>query len=97
MIAESKYTLLPYKLERYENATSGILLESIFLKSIPIAPKWLLENNNISGIGYDNLDDLPKSINELNNVTREYTFDIEDYRKDNIEKKLIRAIEEYVL
>ncbi len=94
MIAESKYTLLPYKIERYENATSGILLESLFLKSIPIAPKWLLENNNIMGIGYDTLNSLPKSMSELNNLISEQTFDIEDYKKENIEKKLIYAIEE---
>ncbi len=97
MIAESKYTLLPYKIERYENATSGILLESLFLKSIPIAPKWLLENNNITGIAYDKLNSLPRSMSELNNLVREQTFDIEDYKKENVEKKLMHAIEEYVL
>ncbi|WP_026523797.1 hypothetical protein [Butyrivibrio sp. MB2005] len=95
-IAESKYTLLPYKKERYENATSGILLECIFLNSIPIAPDWLLSNNKISGIGYSRISELPTSVEGLNKLAENYHTDLDAYRKENIQDRLIKTIEEYV-
>ena len=97
LIAESKYVILPYKLERYENATSGILLESLFLRSVPIAPKWLLENNKIAGIGYDKLEDLPSGIEAFDMLSKEIDFNIDEYRVETISDKLNVAIQEYVL
>ncbi|WP_026659361.1 hypothetical protein [Butyrivibrio sp. AC2005] len=96
LIAESKYTLLPYKKERYENATSGILLESIFLNSIPIAPEWLLSNNKISGIGYSSISELPITMEGLNKLAENYNPDVEAFRKENIQDRLVKAIEVYI-
>ena len=42
----------------YEGRTSGVLLESIFVGTIPIAPKRLLEENEVRGIGYETLDEI---------------------------------------
>lgn len=59
-IAESKYVVLPYDMKLYDERTSGILLETIFLHSVPIAPKKLLEYNGINGLGYEDIFDIPK-------------------------------------
>lgn len=96
LIAESKYVLLPYKKERYENATSGILLESIFLDSIPVAPEWLLSNNRISGIGYKSINDLPTTMEGLHKLAINHKGDVEAFRKENVQERLKNAIEEYV-
>lgn len=64
MIANTKYVVLPYDMNLYDERTSGILLETIFLHSVPIAPKELLEYNGIKGIGYDKIDDIPKLLGD---------------------------------
>lgn len=58
LIAESKYVALPYDMKLYDERTSGILLESVFLRSIPVAPQKLLQYNLIYGLGYDKLQEL---------------------------------------
>ena len=57
-IATAKYCILPYDMDQYQSRTSGVLLESIYMGSIPIAPKQLLESNNLPGVGYHILNDL---------------------------------------
>lgn len=60
-LAGAKYSILPYDMKVYEGRTSGVLLESIFVGTIPIAPKKLLEENEVRGIGYDTLQELLES------------------------------------
>lgn len=60
-LAGAKYSILPYDMKVYEGRTSGVLLESIFVGTIPIAPKRLLEENEVRGIGYDTLQELFES------------------------------------
>ena len=57
-LAGAKYSILPYDMKVYEGRTSGVLLESIFVGTIPIAPKRLLEENEVRGIGYETLDEI---------------------------------------
>lgn len=59
-LGEAKYSILPYDMEQYISRSSGVLLESIYVGSIPIAPKLLLEQNGIAGYGYDELEDLKR-------------------------------------
>ena len=59
-LGETKYSILPYNMQQYIDRTSGVLLESIYVGSIPIAPKKLLEQNDIQGFGYEDLLDLKK-------------------------------------
>lgn len=58
LIATSKYSILPYDMEQYVNRTSGVLLESIYVGSIPIAPALLLKQNHIEGIEYEDISQL---------------------------------------
>lgn len=60
-LAGAKYSILPYDMNVYEGRTSGVLLESIFVGTIPIAPKKLLEENEVRGIRYDTLQELLES------------------------------------
>lgn len=57
-LGKAKYSILPYDMKQYVSRTSGVLLESIYVGSIPIAPKLLLEQNGIVGYGYDELEEL---------------------------------------
>lgn len=62
LIGSAKYTILPYNMQQYKERTSGVLYETVFLNSIPIAPKALLAYNLISGVAYDSWEDLKKQI-----------------------------------
>ena len=69
LIAKSKYVVLPYDMSLYDERTSGILLETVFLHSVPIAPQKLLEYNNINGLGYEKIEDIPELMSdELENT-----------------------------
>lgn len=57
-LAEAKYAILPYDTKLYKDRTSGVLLESLFVGTIPIAPDSILEANQIPGIGYKTLDEI---------------------------------------
>ena len=57
-LGRAKYSILPYDMEQYISRTSGVLLESIYVGSTPIAPRLLLEQNGIAGYGYERMEDL---------------------------------------
>lgn len=59
LLAESKYAILPYDMIQYKRRSSGILTECAFVGTIPVAPGELLSENGISGIGYQELSELP--------------------------------------
>lgn len=73
LMAESKYMLLPYYEEAYQNKTSGVLQECVFLKVIPITHKNILAFNQIEGIGYED-------INEIANIDF-YKVDAQRYQE----------------
>lgn len=70
-LAGAKYSILPYDMKVYEGRTSGVLLESIFVGTIPIAPKRLLEENGIPGIGYESLEEISNRIYMQESVAEE--------------------------
>jgi hypothetical protein len=59
-LANAKYSIMPYKVNMYCQRTSGVLLESVFLNTIPICHHSLLDFNNINGIPYSQFEDLKK-------------------------------------
>lgn len=58
LLAESRFTIIPYSAQVYFKRTSGVLQEAIFMKTVPIAPDILLKYNHCLGIGYYNYSDL---------------------------------------
>lgn len=91
-LAEAKYSILPYDIEQYGCRTSGVLLESLFLNTIPVAPKELLRENDIEGIGYESLTELSDSAwVEKNKQKTEINLNIH-FDKSNIKHRLISFI-----
>lgn len=79
LLGTSRYSILPYDMNQYVNRTSGVLLESIYVGCIPIAPKELLEQNTLPGCGYENIRDilheemgLTFDINKLSGIVEKY-------------------------
>ena len=91
ILSEAKYSVLPYDMEQYNCRTSGVLQESIFFKTIPIAPVELLEQNGIQGIGYEKISVLGEKWSELSAV-KIANNDIIGYNKKNIQKNLLEFL-----
>ena len=77
-MATAAYGILPYDMNQYHNRTSGVLLETLFVGSIPIAPRELLDNNDCDGIPYDEI--LKLDVNRIN------TDDLDIYTKKQLSK-----------
>ncbi|MFI3202476.1 MAG: hypothetical protein R3Y54_13325 [Eubacteriales bacterium] len=54
----AKFAILPYDELQYAGRTSGVLLESIFVDTVPIASNYLYEIGDVKGIGYDRIEGL---------------------------------------
>lgn len=83
LLSGSMYSILPYDMEQYKNRTSGVLLESIYCGTIPIAPKGLLEQNKLPGLGYNELSELgelPETAEE--NLSQEFDKVYKEYGTD---------------
>jgi len=87
-----KYVVLPYDKQYYSIKTSGILLEGIFLGAIPIAPKSLLEQEGIQGLGYCTLSDIPELIGQYERGEITVHNDLERYRFERYKEKVIDFI-----
>ena len=96
MLAGAKYTVLPYDMRQYKSRTSGVLIESLFVNTTAIAPEQLLRENQIDGIGYQNIEELndPSVFKQepiLHNSVRKKEFD-----KDEIGRKLKDFMEKLI-
>lgn len=92
LIAESRFTILPYDMNVYETATSGILQEAIFLGSIPIAPEQLLRFNSINGIGYTDLSELPTDCLSLDLMASTVENELDVYEKSVVQERIKESI-----
>lgn len=84
-LAGAKYVVLPYDMEQYRCRTSGILQEALFLNTTAVAPKELLEQNRMEGLGYTELSELSdrnfwKQPENMNNGNKLQEFDIRKIR-----------------
>lgn len=96
-LSAAKYTILPYDRKQYAGRTSGVLQEALFCQTIPIAPRQLLEENEMVGIGYCELQDL-KDTSKWEN-TGELEVKMRDAlhaypNKDMVRKELKEMLEE---
>lgn len=93
-MGSAKYSIMPYKMEAYAGRTSGVLQESVFVGSIPIAPKPLLEKNYMPGYGYkDNVYELRKIIwSESENCDKKEQMNtmLLNYNQKVVGEKLIK-------
>ncbi|MCM1087481.1 MAG: hypothetical protein NC419_04945 [Muribaculaceae bacterium] len=77
-LAGAKYTVLPYDMEQYKSRTSGVLIESLFLNTIAVAPVQLLEENQFEGIGYERIEELA----DIGIFQQEFSWDSAAKRKE---------------
>ncbi len=89
-LSEYKYVVLPYDMKCYDGRTSGVLLEGIFLGAVPIAPKRLLEQNKIRGLGYNTLSDIPELIRSYEEGDITIANKLEGYQMERCKKRLQR-------
>lgn len=84
-LAGARFAVLPYDMQQYQNRTSGVLQECLFLNTIPIAPAGLLKNNDIDGYGYERLSQL--KVEELDRYSVKEQ-DLKQFDKNYIKGKL---------
>jgi len=90
-LAGAKYAVLPYDMNQYANRTSGVLQECLFFATIPVAPKILLEQNSIPGLGYKAVEELSYKEFFQVNAEQDLKFDyvLEDYNKEKVQEKVL--------
>ena len=72
LLASAKYSILPYNMQMYQARTSGVILESVFLNTIPIAHEELLGFMGIPGVSYRNIEELASM--DLQYLDKEYNY-----------------------
>ncbi len=92
ILGSYKYVILPYRMEKYESSTSGILREALYLGAVIIGPEILLHSMGITGIGYEQIESVPSLISS--NVDTVFHNDFSQYSEDIIVEKLKKAFEE---
>ena len=78
MLSSARYTILPYSEKAYTNQTSGVLLEAMFVDTVPIARRNVLTINEIPGVPFDDWSDIDGNFGEK---LRLYagSFDVKNY------------------
>lgn len=58
LLAGAKYTVLPYSPLNYATQTSGVMQEAVFVDTVPVTYRAILEGNDILGVGFDSWEEL---------------------------------------
>lgn len=58
LLAGAKYTVLPYSPLHYASQTSGVMQEAVFLDTVPVTYRAILERNGVLGVGFESWEDL---------------------------------------
>lgn len=88
-LSKFKYLVLPYDEKSYDGRTSGVLQEGIFVGAIPIAPRILLKQNKIQGLGYQNISEIPDLICAYEEGKIKIENNLERYQIENYKNKLL--------
>lgn len=96
MLGKYKFCVLPYKKNSYFNRSSGVILESLFLGAVIIAPDFLLEFTGINGIGYYDIHeledlDLKKIENMLPDIYKQNRDYIKNYDANLVRERYLKA------
>ena len=91
LLGSARFVVLPYPEEKYSMQTSGVLQEAVFLDTIPLTQKAILEGNKIPGGGYVNMDEIAEVIKKLDEAELKKSYAAlreVDYDKTAFAKKL---------
>lgn len=86
-LSEAAFCIIPYDTELYKNRTSGVLLECVFLQTVPITFNSILQENSMNGLGIDDIFELQRETLQL--------YDIEEFQKwchNKIKKEYEREV-----
>lgn len=86
LMGSSRYSILPYDMSQYKNRTSGVLLETLYCGSIPIAPNELLEKLRLPGNGYTDINEF--SLGKQSDIEEIVDSFLERCKERNIENNL---------
>lgn len=90
ILGSARYCVLPYRMEAYENFTSGVLLECMYVGTVPISDDRLLSKMEVNGIGYNAIEELsvfvPDEKNwtylmKMNRKLADEQYDIQKFRR----------------
>lgn len=88
IIGTAKYVVIPYNAKKYCNSSSGVLQETIAMNSIPIGSKSFIEYNHVSGITYENIDEIPQRILDFEKEDKLISNNYEHYDYSQCKKRL---------
>ena len=91
-LSEYKYVILPYDPMYYNIKTSGVLLEAIFLGAVPVAPRNILEQNRIQGLGYSTISEIPNLIYLYEEGKIEVKNNLDQYQYGNYKSRILKFI-----
>ena len=97
ILGEAKYVILPYSPSQYKTQTSGVLQEALFLDTIPIAFRDVLEGNGVSGIALDTWEMLKDGLlledgEDIVNNNRQCRADYEEKRIAETYRKVMDSV-----
>ena len=88
MLAEAKYTVLPYSPVNYASQTSGVMQEAMFLDTVPVTYEAILSGNGIPGVGFSAWKNL--SAEQLAQDTTVFLREYQRLRKNEYSEDSVR-------
>ena len=95
LLGESSFVVLPYSASQYATQTSGVLQEAVFMDTVAVSHRAVLEGNRIAGIAYDELKNIDRSLLEKDTAgcKKEYArLRKELYSKEAMAKELCKNL-----
>ncbi len=89
MLAGAKYTVLPYPPLNYASQTSGVMQEAVFLDTVPVTYRAILEGNGISGVGFESWEEL--SLEQLLQDRTGYLTEYQRLRKTQYSEESVKS------
>lgn len=92
LLSRAKYTVLPYPPQNYATQTSGVMQEALFVDTVPVTYRAILEGNGILGVGFENWEELSPGM--LLQDTTEYLTEYRRlretlYSEDSVKRRYI--------
>ncbi len=97
LMGRASHVVLPYAPQQYGSQTSGVLQEALFLDTIVVAPKAVLEGNHVPGVGFDSWDTLSadKLYEDGSGLRRAYAqLRRGVYSKEHMKKTILECMNE---
>ena len=97
LLGRASHVVLPYAPEQYGSQTSGVMQEGVFLDTIVVAPKAVLEGNHVPGVGFESWDTLSAAdlYEDGSGVRRQYAqLRRGVYSKEHMKKTILECMGE---